>query len=204
MNLQRYHNSLTTQKSVAVCFKDVKTEEKFSSQDQTLVKLAICNNLFWTKNHNSANSLPQRSLTHSIWWMDQQWTHQEHQDDLTSHTQSWKMKKIVPQEIASRLNTKKNIFRKHEVKNQKLSTLKTFQHIFNALTSQKSVAVYFKDVKTEETSSSQDQKLDETTILWRQLFSDKKSPQRKFASATIANSVDLMNGTTMNTSRWLN
>ena len=40
------------------------------------------------------------------------------------------------------------------------------QHIHNALTTQKSVAVYFKDVKTEETFSSQDQKLVETSNLW--------------------------------------
>ena len=60
-----------------------------------------------------------------------------------------------------------------------------------------------KDVKTEETLSSQDQKLVETTNLWRQFFSDKKSPQLKFASATIAKSVESMNGATMNTSRFL-
>ena len=71
------------------------------------------------------------------------------------------------------------------------------EHNHNALTTQKIVAVYFKDVKTEETFSSQDQKLVETTILW-QLFSDKKLPQCKFASATIANPVELMSGTTMN------
>ena len=39
------------------------------------------------------------------------------------------------------------------------------QQIRNALTNQKSSAVYFKDVKTEETFSSQDQKLVETTNL---------------------------------------
>ena len=39
------------------------------------------------------------------------------------------------------------------------------QHTQNALTTQKRVAVYFKDVKTEETFSSQDQKLVETTNL---------------------------------------
>ena len=43
MNSQQTHNSLTTQKSVAVYFKDVKTEESFSSQDQ---KLVITTN-FW-------------------------------------------------------------------------------------------------------------------------------------------------------------
>ena len=39
------------------------------------------------------------------------------------------------------------------------------QHTQNALITQKSVAVYFKDVKTEETFSSQDQKLVKTTNL---------------------------------------
>ena len=38
MNSQQTHNSLKTQKSVAVNFKDVKTEETFSSQDQKLVE----------------------------------------------------------------------------------------------------------------------------------------------------------------------
>ena len=38
MNLQYYHNALTNQKNVAVYFKDVKTEETFSSQDQKLVE----------------------------------------------------------------------------------------------------------------------------------------------------------------------
>ena len=38
MNCQQTHNALTTQKNVAVYFKDVKTEETFSSQDQKLVE----------------------------------------------------------------------------------------------------------------------------------------------------------------------
>ena len=38
MNSQRTHNALNTQKTVAVYFKDVKTEETFSSQDQKLVE----------------------------------------------------------------------------------------------------------------------------------------------------------------------
>ena len=37
------------------------------------------------------------------------------------------------------------------------------QHTHNALSTQKSIDVYFKDVNTEETFSSQDQKLVETT-----------------------------------------
>ena len=64
------------------------------------------------------------------------------------------------------------------------------QQIQNALTSQNSVAGYNKDVKTEETFSSQYQKPVETNSLWRQLFSDKNSPQRKLDTATIANPVE--------------
>ena len=131
--------------------------------------------------------------------MVQQWTHQ---DELTSHTGSWKNEKIC--------TTKDRIKDKHKKwyisetgQKQKFSTAMNCQQTHNALTTQKNVAVFFKDVKTEETFSSQDQKLLETTNLW-QLFSDKKSPQRKFVSATIANPVELMNGTTRNTSRWLN
>ena len=40
------------------------------------------------------------------------------------------------------------------------------QQFHNAITTQKSIAVTFKDVKVEETFSSQDQKLMETTNLW--------------------------------------
>ena len=49
------------------------------------------------------------------------------------------------------------------------------QLIYNAITTQKSVAVNFKDVKIEETFGSQDQKLVETTNLW-QLHWDKNFP----------------------------
>ena len=74
------------------------------------------------------------------------------------------------------------------------------QHTNNTLTNQKSSAAYFKHVKTEETFSSQDQKLVETTICDNNFFR-KKKPQIKSASATIANPVELMNGTIMNVSR---
>ena len=74
------------------------------------------------------------------------------------------MKKIVPQKIASRTNTK-DIFQKHKEQNRKLSTTMKCQQTHNALTNQKSSAAYFKDIKTEETFSSQDQKLVETTNL---------------------------------------
>ena len=63
------------------------------------------------------------------------------------------------------MNPKNDIFQKHRDQNQKLITLMNFQHTRNALTTQKSVAVCFKDAKTEETFSSQDQKLVETTNL---------------------------------------
>ena len=77
-----------------------------------------------------------------------------HQDFLTSHTLS-----------SSRLNTKKDIFQKHQDQNQKLSAPMNCQQTHNALKIQKNVAVYFEDVKTEETFSSQDQKLMITTNL---------------------------------------
>ena len=38
MNCQQTHKALITQKNVAEYFKDVKTEETFSSQDQKLVE----------------------------------------------------------------------------------------------------------------------------------------------------------------------
>ena len=75
------------------------------------------------------------------------------------------MKKNCNLKIASRLNTKKDIFQKHEEQNQKQCTPINSWHTQNALTNQKSSAVYFKDVKTEEIFSSQDQKLVETTNL---------------------------------------
>ena len=77
-----------------------------------------------------------------------------------------KNEKIVPQKIASRMNTKNDIFQKYKDKNPKPSTPMNLQHTNNAFTTQKSVAVSFKDVKTEETFSSQDQKLVVTTNLW--------------------------------------
>ena len=38
LSLQQTHNALKSQKSVAVFFKDIKTEETFSSQEQKLVE----------------------------------------------------------------------------------------------------------------------------------------------------------------------
>ena len=63
------------------------------------------------------------------------------------------------------MNTKNDIFKKHKDKNRKPNTNMNLQRTHNALTTQKTVAVYFKEVKTEETFSSQDQKLVETTNL---------------------------------------
>ena len=62
------------------------------------------------------------------------------------------------------MNTKKNISETRKPKSKHRHPM-NLQHTHNALTTQKSVAVYFKDVKTEETFSSQDQKLVETTNL---------------------------------------
>ena len=78
---------------------------------------------------------------------------------------SWKTKKNCT--IKDRINNKhkKDIFQKHKYQNQKLSTPMNCQQTYNALTNQKSSAAYFKDVKTEETFSSKNQKLVETTNL---------------------------------------
>ena len=64
----------------------------------------------------------------------------------------------------------------------------------------KESALSFKLMKTQGISGSQDQK-EKTASIVTTTFSDKKSPQRKFASTAIANPRDLMNRTTMNTSR---
>ena len=60
----------------------------------------------------------------------------------------------------------RSYFAKHygQVK-RKLSTPRNRQDLHNLLTPRKSLPGYFKDVKTEETFSSQDQKLVETTNL---------------------------------------
>ena len=63
MNRQKTQKALTTQKSVTVYFKDVKTEESFSSQDQKLVETTnLCITLLRQK-HSSANSLAQRPIS---------------------------------------------------------------------------------------------------------------------------------------------
>ena len=63
------------------------------------------------------------------------------------------------------MNPKSDIFQKHKDQNQKHCTPMDFQRTHNRLTTRKSVTMYFKDVKTEETFSSQDQKLVVTTNL---------------------------------------
>ena len=60
---------------------------------------------------------------------------------------------------------KKDIFQKHKYQNQKPRFPMNRQQTHNAMTTQKNGAVYFKDVKTLETFSSQDQKLVETSNL---------------------------------------
>ena len=53
-------------------------------------------------------------------------------------------------------------------------------------------------MKTQGMSGSQNQKERKTASTVTTTFSDKKSPQRKLASAMTTKSVELMNGTTMN------
>ena len=75
------------------------------------------------------------------------------------------MKKCVHKRSHQEQTHKKNIFQKHRDQNPKPRSRMNNQHTHNALTNQKSSAAYFKDVKNEETFSSQDQKLVETTNL---------------------------------------
>ena len=75
------------------------------------------------------------------------------------------MKKFVPQKIASRMNTKKDIFQKLKDQNPKPRSPMNSQQTQNTLSNQKSSAAYFKDVKTEEAFSNQNQKPVETTNL---------------------------------------
>ena len=63
------------------------------------------------------------------------------------------------------MNTKKDRFQKHNYQAQKRRIPMSTQPTHYTLTNQKSSAVYFKDIKTEETLISQDQKLVETTNL---------------------------------------
>ena len=62
------------------------------------------------------------------------------------------------------------MFQTHEERNHKFYTPMNHKHTDIALTNQKISAVCFIDVKTEETISSQDQKLVETTNLTTTFF----------------------------------
>ena len=75
------------------------------------------------------------------------------------------MKKFDHKKSHQRCTQKKTFFRNTRTKIKKISTPRNRQHVHNALTPQKSVPGYLKDVKTEETFSSQDQKIVETTNL---------------------------------------
>ena len=74
------------------------------------------------------------------------------------------MKQFVPQKVASRINTKNDIFQKYKYQNPNTRCPMNSQHTENELTNQSSAAC-FKGVKTEEAFSNQDQKLVETTNL---------------------------------------
>ena len=75
------------------------------------------------------------------------------------------MKKICTTKDRIKNKHKKDKFQKHKYQNLKPRSPINSQHTHNALKNQKSSAAYFKDVKAEETFSSQDQKLVETTNL---------------------------------------
>ena len=72
---------------------------------------------------------------------------------------------------------------------------------YKGINKPKKAPLPIKFVKTHIMSGSQDQKERKTASNVTTFFSNKKSSQRKFASATIAFLVDLTNETIMNTSR---
>ena len=74
-------------------------------------------------------------------------------------------KKLYHKRSHQEQTQKKDIVQKHKYRNPKPRSLMNSQHTHNALKNQKSSAAYFKDVKTEETFNSRDQKLVETTNL---------------------------------------
>ena len=74
------------------------------------------------------------------------------------------MKKFVPKKNRTK-DEHKDIFQKHKYQNPKPRSPMNSKHTQIALTNQKCSAAYFKDVKTEEAISNQDQKLVETTNL---------------------------------------
>ena len=101
LNLKHTHNALTTQKSVAVYFKDVKTEETFSSQNQKLVETTNLWQLYWDKNtraeiHLRNDQYPSRT---------EQMNKNEHSKMITSARHWSKMEKLVTRKTASLIGT---------------------------------------------------------------------------------------------------
>ena len=72
---------------------------------------------------------------------------------------------------------------------------------YKGITKPKKAPLPFKFMKTQIMSGSQNQKERKTASNVTTFFSNKKSPQRKFASATIAFLVDSTIETIINTSR---
>ena len=101
MNFLQTHNALTTQKSVAVYFKFVKTEETFSSQDQKLVEITICDNCIETKifQRNFTSLMTPTRVELNKW---KTWAHQ---NDNISQTLWSKLAKLVRRKTASLIDT---------------------------------------------------------------------------------------------------
>ena len=111
-----------------------------------------------------------------------------------------KMEKLVTRKTASLIDTKKDMIPGKKVKSINKPSQVPLTN-YKGITKPKKVPLSFKFVKTQIMSGSQDQKERKTASNVTTFFSNKKSPQRKFASATIAFLVDMTNQTIMNTSR---
>ena len=95
--------------------------------------------------------------------------------------------------------------KRHDSRKKKVKSINKPSQVpltsYKGITKPKKAPLSFKFVKTEILSGTQDQKERKTASNVTTFFLNKKSPQRKFASATIAFLVDLTNETMMNTSR---
>ena len=118
MKCQHYQNALKTQKIVAVYFKDVKTEETFSSQGQKLVDTTKCDNFIETKTlqHKFASAMTTALLEWNKWI--KKWAHQNDKisQTLIKNGKTCNEKnRITDRHIKDMIPQKKNW-------NQKLST----------------------------------------------------------------------------------
>ena len=144
------------------------------SKDQKERKIASSVTTFFSNKKSSQCKVASATIADTVnLWMEQQWRHQERWPNRQNTV--LKMNKFVPQKIASRMNTKKDILQKHKVQNQKISTPMNVKHYHNKLKNQKKRRCVLQRCQNWRNIHSQEQKLVETTNLW-QLYWDSSTP----------------------------